>query len=382
VETVIDDIGTNIENEHLSIELNSDDGTFSLFDKRTGRSFSDLNRFVDGGDAGDLRLYSPPDRDTLIQVATNSPLHVDRTISPVEQYLRTFQIFRIPASLNEEGEARLPLAAQFVPISVWTTIRLPRAVPRVDIDVIISNTARDHRLRVIFPTGIHTDSIFFESQFGVVERQLKHLEGRRWTHQGFVTVPGSNTGITIASRGLPEVEIKQTDAGTELALTLLRCINGVSSTSWDQSMTLTDDSTAQGQCLGEYNFSYSLIPHSEDLLNAWQQAWAFQNPLDAVSELTHSGSLPALNSLVSSSNPNFVLSAVRENSGSAGLLVRGYNLSSLSQVVHLHLGLPFKRAEKVRLDRSSVGETFKIHKTKGIEFTARPNEIVTLLLLK
>jgi len=383
--TVIDDTGTSIENEHLNIDLNSEDGTLSLFDKRTGRSFSGLNRFVDGGEAGDLRMHLAPHRDTLIEVATNSPLHVDRTISSVEQCLRTFQIFRIPESLNEEGDARLPLAAQFVPISVWTTIRLPRAVPRVDIDVTISNTARDHRLRVHFPTGIHTDSIFFESQFGVVEREVNYLYGRRWIHQGFVTVPGSNTGITIASRGLPEVELMQTDAGIELALTLLRCTDGVSLTSreyWTALTALGDESTAQAQCIGEYTFSYSLIPHSEDLLNAWQQVWAFQNPLDAVSEPPHSGNLPAWNSLVSSNNPNFVLSAVRANSASGGLLVRGYNLTNLSQVVHLHLGLPFKRAEKVRLDKSSVGETFKIHKTKGIEFTARPNEIITLLLIK
>lgn len=376
-----DDSGTKIENEFLNIDLDSDDGTFDLFDKRTGRSFSGLNRYVDGGDAGDLRLYAPPNRDTLIQVATNSPLHVDRIISPVEQCLRTFQIYRIPETLNEESDARMPLAAQFVPISVWTTLRLGRSIPRVDIEVTVSNTARNHRLRAHFPTGIHPDSVFFDSQYGVTERKLYDLDGSRVIHQGFVTVPGSNTGITLAARGLPEVELEQTDEGMELALTMLRCTEGFSLTSnlrWKSSSKAII--TSQAQCLGDYSFSYCLIPHSDDFQSAWREAWAFQNPLDAISEPNHDGKLPSQNSLISSTNPSYILTAVRETSTTDELLVRGYNLSDQSQAVNLQVGLPFRRAQKVQLDNTPVGQTFRVHKTKGIDFVARPKEIVTLLL--
>ena len=55
-----------IENENFIVEASTSDGTLTITDKRTKAIFKGLNRFVDGGDAGDEYNYSPPGCDTFL----------------------------------------------------------------------------------------------------------------------------------------------------------------------------------------------------------------------------------------------------------------------------------------------------------------------------
>ena len=55
-----------IQNENFTVEASTSDGTLTITDKRTNVTFSGLNRFVDGGDAGDEYNYSPPARDVFL----------------------------------------------------------------------------------------------------------------------------------------------------------------------------------------------------------------------------------------------------------------------------------------------------------------------------
>ena len=45
----------------------------SLLDKVNDRLYKDLNRFVDGGDVGDLYNYCPPLEDRLVDTAAAPP---------------------------------------------------------------------------------------------------------------------------------------------------------------------------------------------------------------------------------------------------------------------------------------------------------------------
>ncbi len=387
----VEDGQPTIENEWLSVSVDPSAGTFDLFDKQTGRSFAALNRFSDGGDRGDVLSYCPPERDTVIDVPTNTPLDIQRHVGPVTQVLEMLQILRVPQSLTPERTARLPLAAQFVPIPITIVLRVTRGVPRVDVDVSLLNGAHDHRLRVHFPTGIITDEAFFDGHFEVIRRSISLPgEGQTagWAEQpvheqpqrGFVTVLGDETGLTVASRGLPEVAVlAHPHYGTEIALTLLRSVGWLRRHDLARRHETEMPIEAPGaQCPGDYTFHYSIIPHGADPLPAWHAAWAYQTPLHALVTGIHRGTLPPVAGLVAADNPAFVLSAVITAADGAGLIVRGYNISEEPVSVTLTLGVPAGAADLTRLDETPTGERVKPARDGTFCFEAGPHQIVTL----
>ncbi len=385
--------GGEIANDYFSVEVDPADGTLMIFDKRTGRSFSGLNRYIDSGDRGDAYLYCAPDRDTLIDVATNTPLRPQRLVGSTEQSLQVFQIFRLPQALNNQRDARLPLAAQFVPISVWTNIRLARGIPRVDIEVIVANAARDHLLQVSFPTGIMTNEAFYDGHFHIERHSVASPNAEApsgWTpqpsgekaHRGFVSIIGDDSGLTLATRGLPQVQIVATQHGCEILLALLRSVGWLNRDDVPNHKgslgEMVEIPGAQG--IGEHRFSYSLIPHGRDPLPAWQQAWSFQVPARVVETGLQNGPLPLTASLVSSENPRFIVSAIKSAQDNSGVMVRGYSISDHPETVRLQLGVPFRRAEVSRLDEGSTDIQLKIDRKKRLSFDAQPGEIVTIRL--
>jgi alpha-mannosidase len=371
--TIVDE-GTLIENQFLSVSVIGDDGTLALFDKRTGRSFAGLNHYVDGGDSGNISGYQAPVVDTIIDIATNTPLHVERRVGPVSQILHLLQIFRVPHGLSEGRDTRMPLAAQFVPLSVWTTIRLTNDVPRVDIEAHISNTAKNHRLQAHFPTGIHQGIVYLDSHFGVESHEVGPNTKSVFAQRQFVTVIGDSSGLTIANRGLPEVEIISDQTGSDIALTLLRAVEDLIPGEYVTDQVLP---TFEAQCIGEHHMMYSIIPHSSDALPAWEQAYLFQTPPIATYAGLHAGILPQSASLVTSDNPRFIISAVYESGIQQGLIVRGYNIGGETERVTLRFGVAVKRAQQVRLDETPMAKSYKV-RSSGINVTVAAHEIVTL----
>jgi mannosylglycerate hydrolase len=362
--------GYTIENEYLNVTLDSSEGTITLFDKETGRSFEGLNRYADGGDCGDAAAYCPPPRDTVIDIATNMPLYADRYVSDVQQQLRYLQIYRLPQMLTPQRDARLPLAAQFVPISIMTTLRLTAGVARLDVETSISNGALDHRLRAHFPTGVRAQEILIDGHFAVDTRAVPGVYSQR----AFATAQGSDTGLTVTSWGLPEIAAEVSSEGTDLIITLLRSVG------WLQAGTVASAPiyTPDAQCRGTYHFTYSLIPHGKNPLPAWQQAWASQIPLRGLITSRHPGVLPPEHSLVTVNNPVFVLSAVKAAADNSGLIVRGYNVSSKPEKVVLKLGVEVEQAQFARIDETPIGPILKPDSRGRYRFEARPAEIVTL----
>ncbi len=61
--------GLVVENEHLWVEVDPGDGTFTI--EADGVRIAGANRYVDGGDGGDTYNYSPPAVDTIVERAAS-----------------------------------------------------------------------------------------------------------------------------------------------------------------------------------------------------------------------------------------------------------------------------------------------------------------------
>jgi mannosylglycerate hydrolase len=371
-----------IENAFMIVEAHRD-GSLTLTDKRSGVVYPGQNRFVDGGDCGDEYNYCPPPTDTLIEARLK---HVRVRRNPTHQVLELTLEMHIPGELTEDRQQR---SKDSLPIEIVTRATLYPGVPRTDFQTGVDNRARDHRLRVHFAAPFTVEHGDYDGHFEVVRRPIGIPDfDQSWAEQPrpevpqrvFTSLSDGEHGLTVANRGLPEVEALTTRTGSEIALTLLRCVGWLSR---DDFATRNGHAgpfmaTPGAQTPGKWRFEYSLIPHTSDWQNAFAQAYAFEVPLRAVGVSLHEGKLPPSGAFVSVDHPSFVVSTVKQAEDGRGWIVRGYNLSDEQILVNLKPWKPFKKGERVNLAEEKLA-ALRAAKDGSIIFSARGHEIVTLL---
>jgi alpha-mannosidase len=342
-----------IENEFFRVHA-VPDGTLTVTDKRTGTTFSGLNRFVDGGDGGDEYNYSPPQNDHLSIPKPAASKVFRRQLAPTIEIEYRLDV---PTQLSPDRKTRSN-KRDVIPIT--SRISLAPGVPRIDIHTEVDNRARDHRLRVHFPAPFAVDAADYDGHFEVVRRPIRiPKKGEKWvesprpeTHQGaFTSVSNGKVGLTIANRGLPEVEVLENDGHTEIAVTLLRSVGWLSRDDLPvrQGHAGPASETPGGQVQGKSIFEYAMILHKGDWQDSFLQAYAFQTDLRAIETGIHPGEIPAQGSFISPSPAGFIISAIKAAEHGKGWLVRGYNISSQTIQSDLEPLRRFAHATQVNL---------------------------------
>lgn len=378
-----------IENEFFKVELEPA-GTLSVLDKRDGTSYRGLNRFVDSGDCGDEYNYSPPFVDgqmlARLKRVTTHPGTV-RQVMVVELSLKT------PLALAPNRKSR---AKDLVEIPITCTVSLTAGVPRVEFHTRLENRARDHRLRVHFPTPFKTESAAYDGHFEIVERRIgvPNFDRQKWiedprpeTHQrAFSEVSDDRQGLILANRGLPEVEVLKTPSGNEIALTLLRCVGWLSRDDFQTRRGHAGPAieTPGAQMQGVWEFDYALIPFdAAGRQNARGQAYAFETPFRA---LAVSGGVPGSGEYLAvtatdasgSGSGAFILSAVKTTGDGAGWLVRGFNSSPETLNLVIKPRWPFEHAARVDLSEEQVAGLEIDPETGAVRLEVKGHEILTV----
>lgn len=372
-----------LENRFFVVEANTADGTLTITDKQTQVVYRGLNRFVDGGDRGDEYNYDPPEQDSE-QTAVLKTIKIFR--GEVCPALEIVYELTVPATLDDDRTGR---AAQMVTMPIVSRITLPRAVARIDVATTIDNNAQDHRLRVHFAAPFAVEQAHYDGHFEVVERPLAlPVDTAGWVEQprpeqpqrAFTSISNGRVGLTVANRGLPEVEVVQTAAGSAIALTLLRCVGWLSRddlrTRQGHAGPATE--TAAAQMLGRWCFVYAIIPHAGDWTNVYQEAYAFATPMRAVLEPISMGTLPSRGSFLQHTPAEFVITAVKEAAAGEGWIVRGYNISAEPLTVTLAPQRPFAEVMRVNLAETEL-ERLSPTAEGVVSFPVRGREIVTVL---
>lgn len=92
--------------------------------------------------------------------------------------------FSVPAGFegaaHEHDLARMRRSVQRVELPVEATVSLGRRSGQLDIDLTVHNAARNHRLRVLFPTDITAHVCYADGAFDVVERPIRQIDSHDW----------------------------------------------------------------------------------------------------------------------------------------------------------------------------------------------------------
>ncbi len=376
-----------IENEFFRVELDRGSGSVTLRDKRTRRVYRGLNRFVDGGDSGDEYNYAPPQADRLVDRPASRAQGILVETGPARWTLEVRMVYRLPASLDGSGLAR---SRETVECPIRTRVHLYRGVPRVDFETEVENRARDHRLRVHFPTGLRAECVWAEQHLGAIPRRVdlppalptdSEAPVGTQPQKTFCAVEQDGVGLLLANRGLPEYEaLREADGTVTLALTLLRCVGWLSRpdlSPWRRGPAGPPLLTPGAQMLGRWLFHYSLVPYQGSWEEAMAQAHRFARPLRAVRPRDGIGLLGRATALVEVEPAQLVVSTVKLAEDGRGVVVRAYNASPRPLRGRLRLFAAAGPVEEVTLDEAPIAA---LETSDGwLDLEMRPNQVRTFL---
>jgi len=184
-----------------------------------GWSIPDLLIFDDGGDAGDLHGYRPPQQDVIVRASTVDRVEVEAT--PIYERLTFHSRMRVAPSLEGDKRGR---GLRVLELSTSATLYFQQS--GLYLQTRFVNAARDHRLRVHIASGKRAPRIELDHAFGLSERLLQTDERASLAivpHSLCAARDDSSTFLAL-TRGLNELEVRNHDEQLALSLTLVRAV--------------------------------------------------------------------------------------------------------------------------------------------------------------
>ncbi len=257
---------TTFENEFYKFELN-EDGSFNLRDKLSGVKYENLNYLEDVGDAGDEYNFSWLPDDLPVNSLDKPAKVLEVRDAEFEKVIRLHKEFEIPLSLTSNRKART-IEKAILPIEL--TYRLLKHKPRIDVELTLTNTAKDHKLSFVVEVPEKLDSVLNDSYFGLVTHPAdfrNYGEGyteediSRYAMESFALIKGKKSKLSIATQGIHEYESHIVNEKTKLTFTLLRAVGWLSR---DDLTTRKGHAgpflpTPEAQCIGTYTYKYSFV---------------------------------------------------------------------------------------------------------------------------
>ncbi len=351
-----------IENKYVRVEVQTN-GTLRIIEKASGVVYDGCHLLEDTEDVGDEYDYSSATQSMTVTSASSCARTSVVEHGPVRATLRIDLTLQLPESVTDDRRSR---AEQSVACPVSTFVSLTADSPRISFQTTVENQARDHRLRVWFPTGCEVDECYAESHFDVVTRSIDLPEAEGWCQvpqptnptQGFVDVNDEQRGLAVCTVGLPEYEVLRQEGEAVIALTLLRCVGWLSR---DDLLTRSGNAgpkiaTPDAQCLGKHTFRYALVPHQSGWLSAeiWKHSAAEKAPLRAVtSDTGEDGEYEQL-SFLTVEPDELIVTCVKKAERDEALIVRFYNISEQTTSGYLTCYRRISSAELVNLNEQPI----------------------------
>jgi alpha-mannosidase/mannosylglycerate hydrolase len=367
-----------IENEHLRIRVQPN-GTLWLLDKRTAQIYEDLLTFEDVADIGDGWYHGVAVNDECFNSAASTADVAVVADGPYKATLKIALTLNVPDRFCFDRMAR---SEHTSPLRITSYVTLRRGCEHVEIRICVENTIRDHRLRVLLPTGAKAKSYFADSAFDVVERPIalradnaeyRELETETKPQYAWTAVHDDARGLGVVSTGLPESAVcDQPDR--PIATTLFRSF----------IKAFLTDGNEGGEMLGTHEFLFSIMPlagalprtrlcqlgqalaaaprsvqiEPRDLLNAPEPVW------------------PPSQSFLRIEPGRAVVTAIQAAGTGEGLIVRMFNPHDEAITETVEWNRPIGSADQLDLEDNPV-EAVNVSNGRA-RVPLRPKQILTL----
>jgi 2-O-(6-phospho-alpha-D-mannosyl)-D-glycerate hydrolase len=287
-EGLLDGNNYYLENDKLKIVVETS-GKFSIMDKemldqpkvdeselvagsiwaaQKDYKFKQLHVFEDYADVGDgWEFVSIPEEKPIISTGSDIKTYLIEA-SDFEGVIETSRVITIPNCAKEDNSSR---SDEMVNIPVKTRITIEKGMhPVIKFKTTIKNLAKDHRLRLLLPTNLKTNTIAVNGHFGVLERSVIPPENKKWVrppesiypHHKFLSLwdEKQSRGLALFTKGIPEYDTIVNENGEiTLALTLYRSTGG-----WGSHIGVNPAvPTPNAQLLDQdLVFEYALVPQN------------------------------------------------------------------------------------------------------------------------
>ncbi len=252
------------ENPHIRLAVEPSDGTVTIIDKRTEETYCKQLSLVDDGELGDGYMHARPAADRAVLSAVTKSV----AVSCDAESKCTFTIVKemyVPKDMQKYHERNFDLRRneELEALTITANVSLTKSSPLVEIEMTVDNSARDHRLRLMVPTGVDTPTYRASQAFYVTQRRVEiNPETLSWEEKeqtekamgGFAYKRQGGHGLAFVSGGgLHEIGAFPGREGM-LAVTLLRCFG-----------TAVNGNVAQdGQMQGRWQYRFGLLPLAEE----------------------------------------------------------------------------------------------------------------------
>jgi len=360
----------HIENKFYKLKFNSH-GTIDLYDKITNTTYMNLHEFEDWGDRGDEYTFSRVDPQNAKmsrikrKISNTGSLFSDIT----QEYTLTLFEQLTKDRKKRVGKTKIP---------VRTTFRFYRDLPRIDITTILTNTAKDHRLRICFTLPFKSKSTKTSTHFGYIERigspsplkEYTEMPSGIQAQKRFIRVDQEigPCSMSVFNKGLPEIELVDQ---SKIALTLVRSIGFLSRQDFPERPYHAGpaDATPGAQELNkEYTFQYAFMTHDKILpMNEtynYAESFALQTKSFAFSDSKMDENITK--PLLSIPESTIKISSMRIRDGKLTVLM--YNLDIQSVRIQVTLNPQFHYCTEILIDGTEKKKSEVLNKKIELDF--------------
>ncbi len=381
-ETLATASGTRVSNGRLEVAV-AVNGTAAIRPPGRGKVLTGLFGLESEPDVGDCYTFCPVPRTPVVR-ATRSGRPRVTAAGPLVAGLEWGLSLRTARDLQRTTGR----------VSARVELQVIGDSPVVRCRVSLENRARDHRLRLRFPTGLTRAPVIAGTQFGAVERAAAAPIGGRHTMETpvatapahrFVAAARGRHGLAILAPGFFEYEWT---ARGDLLVTLLRCVGELSRSdlatrpghaAWPMP-------TPEAQCLGTETIALGLAPITEEeirtpglLERLWEDTYV---PPVAHWIRCYQAAEPLPDRAIGChlEGEGLVLSALKPAEDGRGAVLRCYNVRQDVVGARLRLSRPIARATMIRADETPVGELPLSESGQTVAFTVPASGMTSVRL--
>ncbi len=367
---------TTLENENLCVTVNSN-GSINIFNKEQNKEYINLNYYEETGDCGDYWVYYPPYHNkTYTSKGANAEIWVEDD-GMLSATIATKVTLCVPKYAHKPDKGYVgdsKRSDEMTNINITTYYTLEKGAKIVKVKAIVNNTASDHRMKVLFDSGIITDTTSSAGHFTVDERKTtnEYPEMETMPMGAFASVSDGNSGLSILSNCFSEYAVDK----DIVKVSLFRGVRNIICSEFRSAGVFEHQNG--GQSLGELEFNYAIYPHSKTWENgAYAQYEKFATPIYPIQTCCHEGKLPLPleNSYYKLEGENLVLSTIKKAEDSGSTIVRIYNPTNETITGKFYM----KKANKAyQTNLNEVREVEMLVSDSSVELTIAPHKIQTL----